>query len=58
MRLNTRDGAGWLSDVVITPEDMDDALARCLLCGGPLRDDDDTVHSRLADCRAREDEED
>ena len=44
---------GHGSNVVITGEEIDDALQRCVLCGGPLRDDDDTVHSRLADCRTK-----
>lgn len=40
--------------VVITAGEMDDALQSCAICGGRLREDDDTVHSRLTDCRGLE----
>ena len=34
----------------ITRDMAEDALGRCLVCGGRLADGDDTVHAWAADC--------
>ena len=36
-------------------EDVDHALASCAICGGPLADDDDTVHGNASTCAAHSD---